>query len=96
MIRKQHRFISVVILLVVLAFACATPTSQTPREPSPQQVECVSQCQPEHTACKFGCRDLSESELTLCMQKCDRKLYECHQLCFEPEEPDTASKSETQ
>lgn len=95
MIRKQHSLISVVILLVVLAFACTTPTSQTPRKPSPQQVECVSQCQTEHTACKFSCRDLTESEQMLCMQECDRKLYECHQLCFEPEEPNTASNSES-
>ena len=94
MIGKQHSLISGVILLVVLAFACTTPTSQVPRKPSPQQVACVSRCQTEHTACKFSCQDLSESERTLCMQKCDRKLYECHQLCFEPEEPNTASGGE--
>jgi hypothetical protein len=96
MLMKQHSLILVVILLVVLAFACTTPMPQIPRNPSPQEVECVSQCQTEHTACKFGCRELTESELTLCMQECDRKLYVCHQLCFEPKEPNTASSGESE
>jgi hypothetical protein len=76
--RKRYVLIFWIILLVVIAFGCATsPFHQTPRE------KCLALCEADLEDCKEGCEESADFEpgAAQCVDQCEKPLFSCNEKC---------------
>jgi hypothetical protein len=76
--RKGYLLILWIILLVAIAFGCATsPFHQTPRE------KCLAQCEADVEDCKEGCENSADFEpgAAQCVDQCEKALFSCNEKC---------------
>jgi hypothetical protein len=76
--KKSYFLILGMILLVVLAFGCATSSFQeTPKE------ECLGKCADDLEVCKEGCTEaVDEPEQAAgCIDQCEKEFFACKQKC---------------
>jgi hypothetical protein len=70
-------------IVAVILVGCAAAPTQTDKAPSPQQKDCLLQCQNEYSSCSFKCEEIHRegSGLDFCMQQCNEQLAECEGQC---------------
>ena len=76
--RRGYLLILWIILLVVIAFGCATsPFHETPKE------KCLALCQADLEDCKDGCEDSADFEpgAAQCVDQCQKTFYSCNEKC---------------
>ena len=78
--KREHYFLIFwIMLLVVIAFGCATsPFHETPREE-----KCLALCQADLEHCGERCEDSGgfEAETALCKDQCEKTFYSCNEKC---------------
>jgi hypothetical protein len=76
--KKSYLLILWIILLVVLAFGCATsPSQETPKK------ECLGKCVDDLEVCKEGCTEeaISVQGAGGCIDQCEKEFFACKQKC---------------
>jgi hypothetical protein len=70
-------------IVAVVLVGCAASPAQTGKASSPQQKDCLLQCQNEYSSCSFKCEETHRegSGLDFCMQQCNEQLAECEGQC---------------
>jgi hypothetical protein len=73
-------------IVAVLLVGCAASATQMDKASSPQQQDCLLQCQNEYSSCSFKCQEIHRegSAMDFCMEQCNEQLAECEGQCSLP------------
>jgi hypothetical protein len=75
---------TLLLFVAFLSFTCATDTSQVSEAMSPQEKECVSQCERAQLNCLTKCQERwRDYGLSLCSEECLEQQESCKKQCTE-------------
>ena len=75
------KFLPFIVALMLVG--CAASATQMDQDSSPQQKECLFQCQNGYSSCSLKCEEIHRegSGMDFCLQQCDDQLAECEGQC---------------